>query len=241
MIFSRTAIGSGFDSRSTQSPYFAIRVQQWRCHELLWHGYQQQNNAFYKVLPTSGWRTPPSFDWRFPEQNNCAWTCCQRWYTQLFKISIDGKIRTSAPITPIRRLPGDSAPLGVINTAVIRGRKEYHLLVKVLHFQSILLRQLIDRDSEEGVRISKWFNSKHSNIPEWEWELCPLWKSHVLLYWTHILFEVCQEGRDFCPPFKRGFFQSRARSWLWKHLQIQQSFWFGCWWFLLFVENRDLD
>jgi len=38
----------------------------------------------------------------------------------------DGRIRTSAPITPIRRLPGDSAPLGVINTAVSRGGKEVH-------------------------------------------------------------------------------------------------------------------
>jgi len=38
----------------------------------------------------------------------------------------DGRIRTSAPITPIRRLPGDSAPLGVIDTAVTRGRKEFH-------------------------------------------------------------------------------------------------------------------
>ena len=35
-------------------------------------------------------------------------------------------LRTSAPITPIRRLPGDSAPLGVINTAVTRGRMELH-------------------------------------------------------------------------------------------------------------------
>jgi len=32
------------------------------------------------------------------------------------------KINASAPITPIRPLPGDSAPLGVINTAGTRGR-----------------------------------------------------------------------------------------------------------------------
>ena len=38
----------------------------------------------------------------------------------------DGRIRTSAPITPIRRLPGGSPPLGVINTAVTRGRMEFH-------------------------------------------------------------------------------------------------------------------
>jgi len=37
----------------------------------------------------------------------------------------DGRIRTSAPITPIQRLPGGSAPLGVINTAVTRGRVEF--------------------------------------------------------------------------------------------------------------------
>jgi len=35
----------------------------------------------------------------------------------------DGRIRTSAPITPIRRLPGDSAPLGVIKTAASRSGK----------------------------------------------------------------------------------------------------------------------
>ena len=38
----------------------------------------------------------------------------------------DGRISTSAPITPIRRLSGGSAPLGVINTAVTRGRMELH-------------------------------------------------------------------------------------------------------------------
>ena len=36
------------------------------------------------------------------------------------------KEKTSTPITPRRRLPGDSAPLGVINKAVTRGRKEFH-------------------------------------------------------------------------------------------------------------------
>jgi len=39
---------------------------------------------------------------------------------------LDGRIRTSAHITPIRRLPSDSAPVGVINTAVTRGKKEFH-------------------------------------------------------------------------------------------------------------------
>ena len=38
----------------------------------------------------------------------------------------DGRIRTSAPITPIRRLYGVSAPLCVINTVVTRGRMELH-------------------------------------------------------------------------------------------------------------------
>jgi len=38
----------------------------------------------------------------------------------------DGGIRISAPITPIRRLSGDSAPLDVINTEVTRGRMEFH-------------------------------------------------------------------------------------------------------------------
>jgi len=28
--------------------------------------------------------------------------------------------------------------------------------------------------------------------------MCTLWKSHALLYWTHIPFEVCEEGQDFC-------------------------------------------
>jgi len=37
-----------------------------------------------------------------------------------------GKKLTSAPTTPIRRLPGDSAPLNVINTAVTRGGYEIH-------------------------------------------------------------------------------------------------------------------
>ena len=39
---------------------------------------------------------------------------------------MDGRIRTSAHITPIRRLSGGSAPLGVINTGVTRGRMEFH-------------------------------------------------------------------------------------------------------------------
>ena len=45
------------------------------------------------------------------------------------KFVLDGlgwRIRTSAPITPIQRLPGYSASLGVIDTAVTRGRKEFH-------------------------------------------------------------------------------------------------------------------
>ena len=33
---------------------------------------------------------------------------------------------TSAPITPIRRLPGGSEPLSVINTAVTRDKMEFH-------------------------------------------------------------------------------------------------------------------
>jgi len=38
----------------------------------------------------------------------------------------DGRIRTSAPITPTRQLPGGSAPPGVLNTAVTRCRMECH-------------------------------------------------------------------------------------------------------------------
>jgi len=34
--------------------------------------------------------------------------------------------KTNAPITPIQPFPGDSAPLGVINTAVARGRNGSH-------------------------------------------------------------------------------------------------------------------
>jgi len=45
------------------------------------------------------------------------------------KFVLDGlrwKERTSAPITLLRRLRGDSAPLVVINTAVTSGGKEFH-------------------------------------------------------------------------------------------------------------------
>jgi len=38
----------------------------------------------------------------------------------------DGRKQTSTHISPIRRLPGDSAPFNVINTAVTRGGKEVH-------------------------------------------------------------------------------------------------------------------
>jgi len=36
------------------------------------------------------------------------------------------KKKTNSPFTPIRPLPGDSAPLGVINTAATRGGNESH-------------------------------------------------------------------------------------------------------------------
>jgi len=45
--------------------------------------------------------------------------------SSLSQTASDGK-KTNAPITPIRPLPGDSAPLGVINTAASRGGNESH-------------------------------------------------------------------------------------------------------------------
>ena len=39
---------------------------------------------------------------------------------------LDGRKQTSPPITPIRRLPGDSAPLGGMNTAATKGGEEVH-------------------------------------------------------------------------------------------------------------------
>jgi len=38
----------------------------------------------------------------------------------------DGKKRTNAPLTPIRPLPGDSAPVGVTNTAGTRDGNGSH-------------------------------------------------------------------------------------------------------------------
>jgi len=48
------------------------------------------------------------------------------WKDNVNESTFDDFARTSAPITHIQRLPGDSAPLGVINTTVTRGRKEFH-------------------------------------------------------------------------------------------------------------------
>ena len=68
------------------------------------------------MSPTYLWMTEK------PEEEFCG-----RWVRDCSGGTVsDGKIRTSAPITPTRRLPGDSAPLSVINTAVTRGRKEFH-------------------------------------------------------------------------------------------------------------------